>query len=216
MWKTGLFTGIALLVGAAVVRWQAAGRFCEEPAYEVEGALGANAEIRRYAPRVLAVTRVSASDRERAVSEGFRRLAGYIFGGNVSAASIAMTVPVTQAGAQAGERIAMTAPVTQASASEGGFEVTFTMPASYTLETLPRPSDARVELRALPAERVAVLRYTGSTSGAIVAQHAETLRARVRERGLVPLGEPVSARYDPPSTLPWIRRNEVWLHLEGS
>jgi len=90
MWKTGLFTGIVLLVGAAVVRWQAAGRFCEEPAYEVEGALGANAEIRRYAPRVLAVTRVSASDRERAVSEGFRRLAGYIFGGNVSAASIAM------------------------------------------------------------------------------------------------------------------------------
>lgn len=107
----------------------------------------------------------------------------------------------------------MTTPVTQASAEGGSFEVTFTMPSSYSLDTLPRPSDARVELRALPAERVAVLRYSGLTSAEIVAERAETLRALLRARGETPTGEPVSARYDPPSTLPWIRRNEVWLHL---
>lgn len=209
MWKTGLFAGLALLVGAALVRWQAAGRFCEEPSYELEASLGADAEIRRYASRVIAVTRVGDRDRDRAVNEGFRRLAGYIFGGNEGASSIAMTVPVTQAGA----RLAMTTPVTQASAGEGGFEVTFTMPSGYSLATLPRPRDPRVELRALPAERVAVLRYSGLTSAEIVAARAEALRALLRARGETPTGEPVSARYDPPSTLPWIRRNEVWLHL---
>jgi hypothetical protein len=212
MWKTGLFAGLALLVGAGLVRWQAAGRFCEEPAYEVERTLAANAEIRRYASRVLAVTRVREGDRDRAVSEGFRRLAGYIFGGNTGAASIAMTVPVTQGG----ERIAMTAPVTQASEREGGFEVTFTMPSSYTLDTLPRPSDPRVQLRTMPAERVAVWSYSGVSSAEIVAQHAEALRSLLRERGEVPRGEPISARYDPPSTLPFLRRNEVWIALEAS
>jgi hypothetical protein len=126
----------------------------------------------------------------------------------------ARATPEQQRGVtQSGERIAMTTPVTQASAEGGSFEVTFTMPSSYSLDTLPRPSDARVELRALPAERVAVLRYSGLTSAEIVAERAETLRALLRARGETPTGEPVSARYDPPSTLPWIRRNEVWLHL---
>jgi hypothetical protein len=168
-------------VGAAIVRWQAAGRFCEEPSYEVERALGEHAEIRLYAPRVMAVTRVADRDRDRAVNEGFRRLAGYIFGGNTGAASIAMTVPVTQSG----ERIAMTAPVTQASASDGGYEVTFTMPSAHTMETPPRPTDTRVELRTTAPERVAVWRYSGVSSADIVAQRGEALRSLRRERGEV-------------------------------
>jgi hypothetical protein len=80
MWKTGILTAWVVAAGAAVVRWQAAGRLVEEPRFEVERALGEGVELRRYAPRVVAATRVQARSYDEAVSEGFRRLAGYIFG----------------------------------------------------------------------------------------------------------------------------------------
>jgi hypothetical protein len=225
MWKTGILTALVLAAGAAIVRWQAAGRFVEEPRYEVERALGDAIEIRRYAPRVVAATRVRARSHDEAVYEGFRRLAGYIFGGNAGRAELAMTAPVTQGsatatvrGASEGERIAMTAPVTQAPAAEdGSWEVTFTMPGDRTLETLPAPNDARVSLRQIPGERVAVLRYTGLAGPEVVEARTAELRARLAEEGLAPIGDPISARYDPPSTLPFLRRNEIWLLLgDGS
>lgn len=223
MWKTGIVVALALGAGAAVVRWQAAGRFVEEPRYEVERSLGGGIELRRYAPRVVAATRVRARSYDEAVYEGFRRLAGYIFGGNAGRAEIAMTAPVTQGpalgvastGPTEGERIAMTAPVTQAaSTEEGAWEVTFTMPAARTLEDLPAPDDARVQLRALPGERLAVLRYSGFAGPEVIAARTRTLRERLEQEGLVAVGEPVSARYDPPYTLPFLRRNEIWLRVE--
>lgn len=222
MWKTGILTAWVVAAGAAVVRWQAAGRLVEEPRFEVERALGEGVELRRYAPRVVAATRVQARSYDEAVSEGFRRLAGYIFGGNAGRAEIAMTAPVTQGPAAAiesggsveGERIAMTAPVTQApAAGDGGWEVTFTMPSDRTLQSLPAPNDARVTLRATPSERIAVLRYTGLAGPEVVAARAAELRARLDAEGLEAVGGPISARYDPPYTLPFLRRNEIWLRV---
>jgi hypothetical protein len=198
----------AVTVGGLVVRWQTARHFVEEPRHTVLRRLGDGVEIRRYDAVVVAETRVDGPY-ESAPSEGFRRLAGYIFGGNRARESIAMTAPVVHEGS---ERIAMTAPVVQG-ASAGAQTITFVMPPGRTLESLPIPDDPRVTLREVPAREVAVLRYSGTTSRAILDEKAAALRGELERHGLAPTSEPVSARYDPPTTLPFLRRNEVWLEL---
>jgi hypothetical protein len=174
----------------------------EGPAYAVEVRDGAF-EVRRYAPQIVAEVTV-AGDRGRALSRGFRVLAGYIFGGNDGAAKVAMTAPVAQEPA----RIAMTSPVAQQAAGDG-WVVRFTMPSDFTLATLPRPRDPAIRLVGLPGDRQAVLRFSGlAGAGAWAAREAE-LAAWVAARGLRPTGPVRHYWYDDPFTLPWRRRNEV-------
>lgn len=173
---------------------------------ESEGAF----ELRRYAPYIVAETVVTSSFGD-AGNEGFRRLAGYIFGGNRARTKIAMTAPVAQSAK--GEKIAMTAPVAQRAAADG-YVVSFMMPAKYTLETLPEPNDARVVLRRVPGFCATTLRYSGSWSQARYEVRLDELRKWTAGGGLVPTGEPILARYNPPWT-PWpFRRNEVLLPVE--
>jgi hypothetical protein len=81
------------------------------------------------------------------------------------------------------------------------------------MATLPVPSDERVTLREVPGERQAVLRYSGLAGPEVVRARVDELRALLEREGLEAIGEPVSARYDPPWTLPFLRRNEIWLRL---
>jgi hypothetical protein len=177
----------------------------EEPKFELVSRDG-EFEIRDYSSRVVAQVETTGNLRE-ASNSGFRLLAGYIFGGNVNKSAIAMTAPVTQASAS-GSKIAMTAPVTLQSAESASI-VQFTMPSEYALEDLPIPSDKRVQLRELPHERMAVLRFSGLTGDRRVAEHIERLQKYLRENKLVSTGAPSLARYDPPWTLWFMRRNEV-------
>ena len=124
----------------------------EEP-HHLSTPLTDRVEIRRYGPRIAAETTVYADD-EAARSTGFRRLAGYIFGGNHQRTKIAMTAPV----AQQSEEIAMTAPVSQATGPDGGSVIRFFMPAKWSLETLPEPDDDAVRLVEVPAEFRAMMR----------------------------------------------------------
>jgi hypothetical protein len=164
-------------------------------------------EVRRYAPCVVAETRVPG-DLQEAGNAGFRILAGYIFGKNRGARKIQMTAPV----AQTPVKIAMTAPVAQ-SADPDGSVVRFVMPAEWTLATLPEPTDPRVSLREVPARTVAVIRYSGFWSTARYEEELQRLQEALERRGLRWQGEPVWARYNPPWT-PWfMRRNEIWLEL---
>jgi hypothetical protein len=119
-----------------------------------------------------------------------------------------MTGPVRASG----ERLAMTGPV-QSRASGGAHALAFVMPAGRTLASLPRPLDARIELIEVPEQRVAVLRYRGRYRGERVAREARRIRELAAAAGLPAAGEPVFAGFDPPSTLPWLRRNEIWLEL---
>jgi len=185
-----------------------------EPAFDVVAQVGA-VEIRRYGPRIAAETVVEA-DEEAARNAGFRRLAGYIFGGNKGGARIAMTAPVAQAPASAGTSIAMTAPVAQARAAEGGWVVRFFMPAEWTLATLPVPNDAAVRLVEVPGETMAVLRFSGDRGAAAVATQQATLLRTLDGSAWSVAGAPVSWFYDPPWTLPWLRRNEVAVPVESS
>lgn len=168
-------------------------------------------ELRDYAPHVVAET-VVAGAFERAGTEAFRALFRYISGGNRSRHKVAMTAPVSQAAT--GERIAMTAPVEQHPA-EDRWAVSFTMPASCTLETLPEPADPQVTLREVPARRMAALRYSGVWTESSYLRHKTKLESWVRGRGLAVAGDPVWARYNPPF-IPWfLRRNEILLPVRG-
>lgn len=196
----------SLLSGAALAACSVVGirGGTEEPAYAVVRTVSPALEIRRYEARIAAETLV-AGDEWSARSEGFRRLAGYIFGGNQAAASIAMTAPVSVAPS---ERIAMTAPVATARTPEG-WRVRFFMPATYTLATLPRPNDSRVEIVAVPPAVYAVYRYSGSISAEATARAQRELRRLLEGSGYAAEGEVVNWFYDPPWTLPPLRRNEA-------
>jgi hypothetical protein len=185
----------------------------ETPAFDVVGAWP-DAELRRYGPTVVAETRVEGG-REDAGREGFRRLAGYIFGGNRARASIAMTAPVAQAPSPpAGQRIAMTAPVAQAPSGGGAWMVAFTMPRAWSMATLPVPDDPRVTLRELPPRLVLARAYRGGWSPARLDEESRALRAAAEREGLRVVGELTWARYDPPWTPPFLKRNEVMVDVE--
>ena len=183
----------------------------EEPPFTVQRQVR-GVEIRHYGPRIAAETTIDA-DEEKARSEGFRRLAGYIFGGNTTKSKIAMTAPVAQ---QSSEKIAMTAPVAAQRDGSGQWVIRFFTPVEYTMETLPTPNDERVRLVDVPAETVAVLRYSGIASPAAVASHTGELLTTLRDNGFEPKGEPFSWFYDPPWTIPFRRRNEVVVGLESA
>jgi hypothetical protein len=209
-------------VAAALLAAAGAAMAIETPRHEVVERRDGY-EIRAYAPRLVAETEVEAP-RADAGNEGFRRLAGFIFGKNDGGRKVAMTAPVTQA---EGARIAMTAPVALAPAApagpdgaapagEGGptrYVVQFTMPSDLSLDTAPRPLDARVTLREVPARRVAVLAYSGTWSTERYAEREARLLAALARDGLTPAGPAEWARYDPP-WMPWfLRTNEVQVPL---
>ncbi|OAN37770.1 SOUL family heme-binding protein [Mycolicibacterium iranicum] len=175
----------------------------EEPFYLLVE-LSGDVEIRRYGPRIAAQTSVTG-DEEQARNDGFRRLAGYIFGGNRRKAKIAMTAPV----AQQSERIAMTAPVAQSRNGGGESVIRFFMPSKWSMELLPEPEDDRVELVEVPSETYAVLRFSGDRSPQAVAAKTSELLNVLRDSNFAPTGETVAWFYDPPWTLPFRRRNEI-------
>jgi effector-binding domain-containing protein len=183
----------------------------EEALYTVERADG-DFQVRQYPPQVVAETVVDGN-LEEAGNSAFRPLFAYISGANQRQGKIPMTAPVTQQ--REGEKIAMTAPVGQ-EAVGGRWAVTFTMPANSTLETLPVPTDDKVRLRAIPARRMAAVRYSGTWSRQGYELHLAQLREWLRSAGLAAAGEPVWARYNAPFT-PWfLRRNEVLVPLAES
>lgn len=182
----------------------------EEPAFTIVRHVG-NVEIRDYPALVVAEVAVTG-DQKEAASKGFRLLAGYIFGGNKRRTGIAMTTPVAQE--PTSEKIAMTAPVIQ-TANEGTWIVRFTMPSAYTLGSLPQPDDPRIQLRDLPAERVAVLRFSGFASKDRVAEKTAELIAAADAHDLHTFGPVSLAQYNPPWTLWFMRRNEVMIKMEN-
>ncbi len=194
----------------------------EEPAYTAEP-LGDGVEIRRYPERLAAQTAVDAGE-VAARQIGFRRLAGYIFGGNHpgvveqsrgrAGEKIAMTAPVEQSRGGRGEKIAMTAPVAQQADADGQWVIRFFMPSEKTRESLPEPNDPAVSLVTVPAETVAVKRFTGSTDPRAVEANAAELLRTLDKQGYKPLGTPAAWFYDPPWTVPFLRRNEVWVTVE--
>lgn len=167
-------------------------------------------EVREYAAHVVAEVAVEGTH-ENAGTRAFRALAGYIGGQNHAGRAMAMTAPVLNRTAE-GRRMAMTSPVVQRDGgAPGSFVVGFVMPADETPETLPEPDDAGVTLRAVPVQVAAAVRYSGRWTQRGYEERAAWLRQAVADAGLKAVGDPQWARFDPPWT-PWfLRRNEIVL-----
>ncbi len=198
---------LAVLAGLSAAAPAQADSDVEHARYSVVASAGP-IEIRDYAPQIVAETTV-AGERDAAINEGFRRLAGYIFGDNAPRRKVAMTAPVVQ---EKGEQIAMTAPVGQ-TRDGGGWTVRFTMPAEYSMESLPRPNNAAVKLAQTPGKRMAAICFSGVAGEEALAENELRLLEFVKARGLALKGAAHYAFYDPPWTLPWNRRNEVMVEI---
>jgi hypothetical protein len=182
----------------------------DKPDYEIIGKSG-DIEYRRYAPYVIAETRIDGDwSANRAGNEGFRRLVAFISGNNARRGKIAMTAPVAQS---RGETIAMTAPVGQ-SANDGDWLVYFVMPPGAALEDLPEPRDPRIELKAVPAKTVAALRYSGSWSEKKYQAQERRLLEAIAGDGIEAVSQPEFARYNAPFVPSFFRRNEILVTVD--
>ncbi|MEY2622334.1 MAG: hypothetical protein RIT26_2154 [Pseudomonadota bacterium] len=211
----------AMMVCSALI-WSQNAMAIEEPAYEVLRS-DAPFEIRRY-PALLVAETVVEGDMDQASNQGFRRIADFIFGNNQlpgtgQASRIAMTAPVTVE-PQSG-RIAMTAPVTVEPDSPDAnmaqatrWRIHFVMPRLYTLDTLPRPRNADVQVREIPPRYMVVHRYSWLNTASRVQQKTDETLAWAQRQSLNVIGVPQLARYDPPIMPPMFRRNEIHLEIE--
>ena len=205
-----IYVSLAVFVAILAIAAAAAGPIMsrvEQPDYKVTMTNGA-IEIRSYGPMIAAEAEVKG-ERKAAINEGFRLIAAYIFGANKPNAKIAMTAPVQQ---QSTQKIAMTAPVTQQSTGDS-WTVRFIMPSSWTLEALPAPNDPRVTLKPVLAKRMLAIRFSGTANDSLIQSKTDELRRYAADKNLATTGEPLLAFYNPPWTLPFLRRNEVMLEL---
>ena len=164
----------------------------EEPRWELLASLD-EVEIRQYEPSIQAVTQLDSSGDTTA---GFRRLAGYIFGGNERSQSIAMTAPVEE------------------TLEEQSPQMAFTLPAEYAMEDLPAPDDDRVSLHPLAGRTVAVIRFSGWATGGKIERNRAELMATLARHGISTTGVPALNQYNPPWTPPFLRRNEIAVTVE--
>jgi hypothetical protein len=196
--------GLATLgasLGMGLVRWQLQRLVTERTAYDLQATLG-EIQLRTYPAQVWAETVVEDLTWREALSEGFSRLADYLFGANAAKERLTMTAPVLStlaSGADVSEGTART--------------MAFVMPGDRELESLPAPDDPRVRLRAVPERLVAVLAFRGNYASRLPSQKREELITRLADAGFVTRGSAWFAGYDPPSTLPPLRRNEIMIEL---
>jgi hypothetical protein len=197
-----------LLFGLLILFFTGTTMAIEEPKYTLTEESG-EFELRAYAPMIVAETMVSGS-LGKASNAGFRLIADYIFGNNISRAGgnekISMTAPVTVE--PKSEKINMTAPVSAEKAGEQ-WRIHFVMPSQYSLETLPTPNNPAVTLREVSASNYAVIRFSGFVGEGKTAEKTAELMEWLENKGIGPIGKPQLARYNPPWTLPFFRRNEV-------
>jgi hypothetical protein len=214
------FAAVVLILGEPAMA-------IEEPIFEVlEKA--EKMEIRQYRSVIVAETFVDG-DMDSASNSGFRLIADYIFGNNQSARDsgdkpfekIAMTAPVSIEPSIHSEEIATNAPLNvepQGDSVSGMFDsrrwrVQFTMPSEYSMATLPKPRNPAVTLREVLGKRYAVLVFSGFAGEEKAQQKTDELLAWLKARNLRAVAMPQLARYDPPWTLPFLRRNEILIEL---
>jgi effector-binding domain-containing protein len=167
-------------------------------------------EIREYETSIIAEVEVDSS-MEEAGNQAFRTLFKYISGENSLHSKLTDRSVISQE--KAGEKIAMTTPVGQVK-TEKGWLVSFMMPANYTMETIPLPIDSKVKIRQIPARKIAAISYSGNWSQEAYKIQETKLLDWITTRNLTITGTPVWARYNPPMTPSFLRRNEILIPLK--
>jgi hypothetical protein len=179
----------------------------EKPDYKVIQ-FEQNIEIRKYEPMIIAEVEVDGK-REDAILDGFRLLADYIFGNNTVQQVISMTAPVQQ---KENQKIAMTAPVQQQSTGKS-WRISFVMPSKYSMDSLPVPNNNRVRLKEILTKKFVVIEFSGTNSNENVIEHENQLMNYIEANQIKINGSPKYAFYNPPWSLPFLRRNEVMIEI---
>ncbi len=142
-------------------------------------------------PYLVAYIEISG-DYEQATEKSFQALADYIFGKNSLKIQMAMTAPVLQ----------------EKKASK--WVMCFVLPAKFNLATAPMPDNPNIKIEARPSEIVAAIEYAGLNSREKIAEKKqELIQWLVDETSFTAEAEPRIAQYDPPMTIPFLRRNEI-------
>jgi effector-binding domain-containing protein len=171
-----------------------------------------NFEIREYAPRIIAQVKKTGNFDE-ASGSGFRSLANFIFGNNSinnESKKISMTAPVLAEPTSA--NILMTRPVL-AEEKNNQWLISFVMPKKYSLKTLPKPMNSEIMLTTLPKEKFAVIVFSGLVRESSYNKKVKLLNDFIEKQNLKTSGSVQIARYNPPWTLPFFRRNELMIKL---
>ena len=193
------------LVGCSVVGI----RNYEEPKYQAL-VQEDKFEIRLYSDVLVAQSTSSGAYKESSGSN-FDRLAGYIFGKNKANKKMDMTAPVLQK--KESEKMDMTVPVFQQQTGSD-WTMTFVLPSQYSIETAPIPLDESVIVKVLPEVKVATLRFNGRLNADSIQENTQILEDWVKLKNFSAVARPYSAAYDPPWTLPILRRNEIHIPIE--
>jgi len=171
-------------------------------------------ELRAYAPKLIAEVLVDGELSE-ASSKGFKLIADFIFGNNKAQSgkseTISMTAPVAVKASS--EMISMTAPVGMQQ-SNIGWRVYFVMPSEYTLQTLPKPNNPLVMIKQITRQKFAVIRFSGLVDEEKMTKKQSELNQWIDRKNFKAVSNPELARYNPPWTLPFIRRNEIMVEVE--
>ncbi len=179
----------------------------------IDADIDSKIEVRQYAPMILVSAKMSSSGQNGA----FRKLFRYITGSNQGTAEIAMTAPVFMGNSEfnQGIDIPMTAPVFM---DERGGEPTmsFVMPNHFTLETTPQPSDPELWVSEIKGLAVVAIQFNGLLSDSNVKKYTAQLSEWIDKRGFTVAGNPITAGYNGPMTLPIYRRNEVLIKIDLS
>ena len=211
--------GVYLLIGS-LLTIPGVAMATEEPTYSILNQ-SEDFELRRYDPQIVAETWVSG-DQKEAGNKGFKVLADYIFGNNTApsgeSSKISMTSPVKmqpqKADSDQSQKIAMTAPVAMQQ-NDGKWRVRFVMPSKYTMQTLPKPNNSAVSIIEVPVQTYGVIKFSGFTGEQKVADKTQELKNWMQSQNLTLVADAEMARYDPPWTLPFMRRNEVMIKYEA-
>jgi hypothetical protein len=125
---------------------------------------------------------------------------------------MAMTAPVIMEP----KKLTMTAPVVSTMES-----MSFVLPFEYTdFSELPKPTDPRVILKEIPKRIIAVKKFSGWFSNEVGLQQLKLLVEALKKDDIldeIELPEETKwsvAQYHPPFTLPFLRRNEIWIDLD--
>jgi effector-binding domain-containing protein len=180
----------------------------ESPRYQVKMS-APPIEIREYPGLLVAETEVSG-ERDLAINRGFRIIADFIFGNNIAKQKISMTAPVIQ---QSNEKIAMTAPVLQ-QGNSGQWKVRFVMPSQYKKQTLPIPVNKQIQIIEQPASTYIAITFSGFSTKNNLEKNLKRLEKYIADHRIQVKGSPIYAFYNPPWTLPFMRRSEIWIEIE--
>jgi hypothetical protein len=186
----------------------------ETPKFKILKSSG-KCELRSYAKSITASVLVDATEHGSAGSEAFGVLADYIFGNNTSRASIAMTTPVASQQLSS-EKIAMTAPVSSSQTKTGQYSVSFTMPSSYSLSSLPKPNSSQVIIASREPYQAVVIKFSGYTSEAKINKKSAELKAWADSINLAANGPISVLRYDAPYKPGFLRHNEISIQVDES